>query len=459
MVAIRKQRPYFRVQVFIIFSILLAKGLSSAPPIYKTISREQNASYAPKNEDLVRIWIVFVDQGDGILVQLPSKYNYSFGQNGRPEQVDVVVDGGSFDESNEKLMLHFLHAIYPQSPITIEHVVLSHHDSDHVKGLTKILLDPSIAVQHVYHNGLASYRPQGEILNDIQNSNGAILDKKKNKITKIMAPLDRDGKTLRSQYIIGNLGQLRSGYDQNVFIDLYNDFAQAVTQKTEPHAVLDFFRAWERRGFVDEAEASEHKALPDVSFALIWPLEKLSPYKKEWGYTINGNSVTFKLKYRDFEMLFPGDQNELSEDALIQHLISIGKINELNCDVLKAPHHGSKHNLGAFFNAVQPVLTVASMGRQGIFTNWKHPSSEVIQWAGGAHRFYSTYLHERVFSWEKMKSREYKNGMIEKTHIMIETDGNWFRLVELDASETDLNRIPPVEQTRRGNGTCWIKAK
>ena len=448
-----------RISFIFVFLFILVGKLFPSAPVYKTIKREQRASYAPKIEDLMRIWIVFVDQGDGILIQLPNKYRYNLAQSGGSEVVDVLVDGGSFDVDNENLMKNFLHSIYPQSPITIEHMILSHHDSDHVRGLTRILLDPSIEVPHIYHSGSASYLPTKEILDDVRSSNGAIVDKKKNKIRKIMAALDQDEKTLKNRYLINDLSQLESGYGQGVFVDLYNDFATAVTQKTDPHAVNDFSRAWADQRFVGETEASEHKPLPDIGFMLIWPLEKPSAYKNEWGYTINGNSVTFRLKYGDFAMLFPGDQNDASEDAMINHLRNINRMDSLQSDVLKAPHHGSKHNLKTFIDAVQPVLTVASMGRQGIFTNWKHPSTEVIQWAGGANRFYSTYLHERVFSWEKMKNKEYKNGMIERTHILIETDGEWFRLVEISASESDLSRIPSVGQTSRGNGTCWIKAK
>ena len=443
----------------LIFIFIFTGTASSTPPIYKTIKREQSESYSPQNEDLMRIWIVHVDQGDGMLIQLPRKYNYNLNNSGTSEQMDVLADGGSFDSGNEKLMMIFLHALYPQSPITVEHMILTHHDSDHVRGLTRILFDPTITVHHIYHNGLASYRPQKEILSDIQKSNGAILDKKKNKIQKIMAALEQDGQTLKSKYIIGNLSQLRSKYDQDAFVDLYQDFAQAVIEKTAPHAVTDFPRVWEAQRFVSEAEASERKRLPDIDFRVIWPLEELNSYKNAWDYTINGNSVTFKLNYGDFEMLFPGDQNEASEDVMIQHLKSIGRIDLLKCDILKAPHHGSRHNLKAFYDAAQPVLTVASMGRQGVTINWKHPSTEVVQWAGGANRFYSTYLHERVFNWEKMKDKDYKNVMIEKTHILIETDGKWFRLVEIDANEVDFNKIPIIGQTSRGDGTCWIKAR
>lgn len=448
-----------RIASFLLVFVFVFTGtLDSTPPIYKTIKREQRESYSPKNEELMRIWIVYVDQGDGILIQLPSRYNYDLKKNGRSERLDVLIDGGSFEAKDEKRMMNFLHAIYPQSPITIEHMILSHHDSDHIRGLTKILQDPTIMVQHIYHSGLATYKPKQEILDDVNKSTGAIVNKKDKKIIQVMASLERDGITLKSNYLISNLNQLKSKYGQDAFVDLYNNFAQAISDKTEPRDVVDFPRVWETQRFVNEAETHERHTLPDIDFKLIWPLNALCSYKKNWGKTINGNSVTFRLKYGDFEMLFPGDQNTLSEAAMIQHLKDMKQDDLLKSDVLKAPHHGSKDNLEDFFKAVQPVLTVASLGRQGVVSNWKHPSTEVIQWAGGAHHFYSTYLHERKFNWDEMKTEEYRNKMIEKTHILIETDGKWFRLVEIDSSLNEFSKIPTVEQTSRGNGTCWIKA-
>lgn len=134
------------------------------------------------------------------------------------------------------------------------------------------------------------------------------------------------------------------------------------------------------------------------------------------------------IKYHDFEMLFTGDHNKHSEKALIDHLIQNGKEDLLDYDVLKALHHGSKHNLEEFFksNGTRPVLTVATMGEYG-FNHWKHPRTDVVKWAGGAHRFYSTYLHERKFKWSDMNTASKRKSMEELTHILIETDGERFR--------------------------------
>jgi beta-lactamase superfamily II metal-dependent hydrolase len=454
----------FRIIIFcLLFIIFLPEIVSSTPPIYKTLKREQREIYTPKSDDLMRIWIVFVDQGDGILIQLPNKYNYSPQKNESPteksERLDILVDGGSFYATDEKRMMNFLHAVYPKPTIAIEYAIISHHDSDHIKGLIKILQDPSIAVRHIFHNGLASHRPTSEILDDIGKSNGAITNIKKKKIEEVMASLENDGQTLKSSYLIDNLSQLEKQFNQDEFTGLYKNLAQAIIGKREPNAVAEFSRVWEKSRFINEIQTSEHSRLPDIDLKLIWPQNKLSAYKNnKWGETINGNSVTFRFKYGDFEMLLPGDQNDLSELAMLKHLKEIGQADLLKCDVLKVPHHGSSHNSEELFKASQPVISVASMGKRGFALDWKHPSTDVVQWAGGAHLFYSTYIHERKFDWNDMKNAEKQKNMLEKKHILIETDGKWFRLVEIDSSVNDLSKIPTVEQTSRGNGTYWIKA-
>ena len=139
----------------------------------------------------------------------------------------------------------------------------------------------------------------------------------------------------------------------------------------------------------------------------------------------------------------------------------------LACDVLKVPHHGSADGCEEFFHgaAINPVVSVASMGDKGFRSkavcrnNWQHPSTEVIRWLGGVHRFYSTFSHERRFGWPEIDNGSKRENLIERTHILIETDGKWFRVVELPEEGSDIRNPPSVEDTRRGNGTRWIRAE
>jgi hypothetical protein len=202
---------------------------------------------------------------------------------------------------------------------------------------------------------------------------------------------------------------------------------------------------------------------------MLWPENRLFAYGgNDWGKTINGNSLAFRLTYRDFSMLFTGDLNDESEERLLDALAARDQLDLLDCDVLKVPHHGSSHAAERFFtdSLLRPVVSVVSLGDQGFrskATNgagaWQHPSPQVIQWLGGAHRVYSTFTHEKRFRWEEIKTEADRQAMIEKTHILIETDGHWFRIVEVPVEGSGGIAVPSVYGVRRGNGTRWIAAK
>jgi hypothetical protein len=191
-----------------------------------------------------------------------------------------------------------------------------------------------------------------------------------------------------------------------------------------------------------------------VRVEALWPRDQPKRYGSDWGYAINGNSVTFRLTYCDFSMLFTGDHNEDSEGDLLTLFKAEGTLDRLRSDVLKVPHHGSRHGIKAFFDAVSPVVSVASMGSKG-FAVWGHPSTDVIGWLGGAHRVYHTHLHERKFDYGSLTALA-RAEMIENKHVVIETDGRWFRVVEVDDARVD---PPPVQKVRRGDGTRWISAR
>lgn len=57
---------------------------------------------------------------------------------------------------------------------------------------------------------------------------------------------------------------------------------------------------------------------------------------------INNNSLVWKLKYRQFSMLFTGDIEEVAEKAILN---KYGKSSEqiLNSTVLKVAHHRIKN--------------------------------------------------------------------------------------------------------------------
>jgi beta-lactamase superfamily II metal-dependent hydrolase len=433
--------------VFLTASMLAAQVhvASATPPEYATYDREQRIQHTPDASRLMRIWAIYIGQGDSFLIQLPPAMSVG------GERMDVLVDGGP---NGEQLPL-FLRQVYGDNGCVIEHAVLSHHDADHVAGLTRVLNRPEFALQRIYHNGLVSWLPSGRGFETLQlSSTGtAVFSTKKRQnepefIDRGMAFLATNGRDLRDADLIGSRQALGAALNANQLEGVYRDFAQAVVQKTTPQAVQSFNRADETAGTLPQFAAAGGASA--VSLQQIWPKRPPRRYADQfgaWAYTINGNSVSFRLVYGDFEMLFTGDHNEASELDVLAELADAGV---LRSDVLKVPHHGSGRSDKRFFDAVAPVISVASMGAN----THGHPHANVVKWAGRAHRIYHTHIHERAFPQGNLDAAT-KEALKEQSHVLLETDGVWFRIVETK----DPRVVPGVTSVARGNGTRWIKAR
>jgi len=357
----------------LILAVFVGQGVGD-PPEYKSLNRQQKTDYGPNQDSLMRIWTVYVGQGDGLLIQLPPKCNYdpdpSDDDSSRTETVDILIDGGSHRTENRTLMESFLLHLYDE-PVTIEHAVITHHDGDHVTGLIHMLTGDSIGVDAIYHNGLASYRRGKRGFSNSTTATQAIRSISGGQLTRGMAFLEDDddgqGKKLRDSDLIGGMNDLRQRLNDDEFQGVYDELASAVIDKGEPVAVRAFQRCaagGSLNSFIAEREAQLDRGvnLSGIEFKLLWPLPRARKYGG-WSETINGNSVTFRLDYGKFSMLFTGDHNEKSEEKLIEQLN--GEVEILNVDVLKVPHHGSR--LGSagdrFFHAVHPALAILSVGQ------------------------------------------------------------------------------------------------
>ncbi len=91
-------------------------------------------------------------------------------------------------------------------------------------------------------------------------------------------------------------------------------------------------------------------------------VEAFRPYDDPAGLDLNNMSLVVRLGYGDRSFLFPGDIAVEGEAAAV----ALGR--DITADVLKAPHHGSRHSSsGAFIENVAPSLVVVSAGRGNPF--------------------------------------------------------------------------------------------
>ena len=407
------------------------------PNEYQTFKRTQSIDYKPNEDELVRIWMFYVGQGDSILIQIPESLT------GLSEPYDVLIDAGP----NDKLA-KAIKKLYPGKAI-IENFVISHHDNDHVAGLSHLVKNDDLTIEHVWHNGLVSFEPKAFGLTLEQRTSSNLISKKSKKILKrFMGLVNADTSDFEDAYIVDDKAEFEGWYKDGLYHDVYRKLAKNLLRDGSDQSILSFDRAFDQSEFIQLPNSK-------ISFNPLWPRETPKKYG-DWGQTINGNSVSFMFTYGDFEMFFTGDMNEKSEKDLLAYFKVNGRESELKADVLKVPHHGSRHNDKDFFEKVSPVLGVASMGKRGFETNWKHPSEDVVKYLGGSHRLYSTYVHEKRFKYKKLDKSFAK--MRELKHILIETDGEWFRVVEIPVGSS-FEDIPDVPDVMTGNGTQWIRAK
>lgn len=86
---------------------------------------------------------------------------------------------------------------------------------------------------------------------------------------------------------------------------------------------------------------------------------------------MNNYSAVLKLTYNEVSFLFTGDAEKLSEDEMLDNYYS-----ELDADVLKVGHHGSRYSSSeGFLEAVSPQYAVIECGENN---KYGHPHNETL---------------------------------------------------------------------------------
>ena len=112
----------------------------------------------------------------------------------------------------------------------------------------------------------------------------------------------------------------------------------------------------------------------EIDFGNNIKIDILYPFENMAGLLIsntNNSSIVGKLIYNNFEVLLTGD----IEKSIEQKLVSSGI--DLQADVLKVAHHGSKTSTAEeFLIAVNPIIAVIQAGKDN---KYGHPHQEVLE--------------------------------------------------------------------------------
>lgn len=105
---------------------------------------------------------------------------------------------------------------------------------------------------------------------------------------------------------------------------------------------------------------------PLIYLDILYPFENLE--NQETKYT-NNTSIVANLVFEDVSFLFTGDIEKEVERKLVEQNV------DLDSDVLKVSHHGSKtSSCSEFLEIVSPELAVISVGEN----NYGHPHPDVL---------------------------------------------------------------------------------
>jgi len=226
--------------------------------------------------------VIFFDvgQGDAIFIETPTKQQ-------------ILIDGGP-----DPTILEKIGKAMPFWDRTIDLIILTHPDRDHLSGLIEVL--KRYKIENILWTGVvretAEYREWRRL-----------IEKETTNIFIAQAPLDI--------YLTGQAGQN--------------------TQRMVLH--------------------------------ILYPWENLEGQVVKRS---NDTSIVSRLIFKENSFLFTGDISRKVEEKLILSGV------QLESDVLKVAHHGSRHSSSEdFLKNVSPELAVIQVGRN----HYGHPSEEVLR--------------------------------------------------------------------------------
>lgn len=299
---------------------------------------------------VLEVNFIDVGQGDGCFIVTPDDKN-------------ILIDAGESDNMYRFLRWRF-NLDNNDYRVPIQHLIISHSDSDHYNGFKYIINSPRFAIQNIHHNGIVERTGT--------NSLGP-LDSTRKYLTDVIST------HAQAKQLLEDKANRGTKFYPNL---LYNalDF-----QKVESITMLE-------KGSVIPG----YSKTDEVYFNILGPVtetvdnKKVLRYFEDAGKTKNGHSVIIQLVIGKIKLLLGGDLNEHSEAYLTKHYTGIDPehatdseietmITEgrkvFQSDILKSCHHGSHNFMDDFLSFFNPVATIISSGDNETHT---HPRPDTL---------------------------------------------------------------------------------
>jgi beta-lactamase superfamily II metal-dependent hydrolase len=298
---------------------------------------------------LLELYFVDVGQGDGILIRTP---------DGR----HVMIDGGFPRASlaTGKNAADFVDwkffRDYRQQSIALDAMIASHNDQDHYGGLSDLLSEEErdvaeldaedVTVERFYHAGLSWWKSGSarELGPTVTKNGDAYWSRLLENRASVAKALDGGS----SPQLAGEWAKL---------------FARVLATKTRAGSPTPVQRLGSGTDYVPGFEP----AAGGVAIRVLGPVEfqiagkpALKRFAGADSKQTNGHSVLLRLDYGRARILLTGDLNAAAQRTLLEQYQ--GRIQEFECDVAKACHHGSEDVSHRFLQAMRPAVTVISSG-------------------------------------------------------------------------------------------------
>ena len=297
-----------------------------------------------ENSEL-KIYYVFVGQGDCILIDLPDGKN-------------AIIDSGSEAYSSETSakVLSYIDTYLLDDGEIIDYMILTHPDSDHLYYLPDILDTYEVA---------NIYRPYTFFVSDGENSK---------------QDLDPDGTiaTIEEQAAVeakerAAVAELNSEYGYGITI---GDPTKNTTNAKSTDIMYKFIsRIYSETYGPNDTPAEIHYPIAGASFGgdgytftFYAPVTPSNVYDS-W----NNYSSVLVLDYNGTKVAFTGDAETDEEDEI---LANESKLDLPDVDIMDMGHHGSRtSSQDAFVKALNPEYAIISCG---IDNKYGHPNQETI---------------------------------------------------------------------------------